>query len=571
MLEPKVKNWIAQAVGKLSKSEESLLEKTQLFLRENKTEDLKKSLFDDLHTRDKQRLLGITYTPKAIREEITKTVIEELLKSKKAHSLKICDPCCGSGTFSIRAIEHLSSIGIKRLDALENNIFFYDIDRLSVASAMLNIYEHLIRHKLDATSIQPNTKVRDFLESTEQFDAFITNPPYVKLQNLEVSTRDQLKILYPELFKGALGLSAIFLKRMFDNLCERGVVGVITQNNFFTSNSGVSLREVLQGHILKIDTFGSEPIFEGVTAYTCLMYLAKTTIKEFSFRKIVDLNGFSQKPSSIRNSSLNPSKWRLGSKRELEDLAILESKGTQLKQACRIWVGIATQFDKGFTVFKTGQKWFGTTPDGNEIEVEEAVVKPLIRVADLSSHSSVTKNTRGIIYPYVLVNDKPIVMEDSYLKKNFPKAYRFLSSWKEGLMSREKGRVKESDWYKWGRIQSMIPVKNKLLTKTFNRGPCFYFDKSDSLFSNGYALTPSNQRYDLRFIQSALNSKVFGYYAKLTSFEIEGEYQCYQKNFIERFCLPNIPIKEQLAVLKENKIDLFLTDYYGLHYKPSSA
>jgi len=117
----------------------------------------------------------------------------------------------------------------------------------------------------------------------------------------------------------------------------------------------------------------------------------------------------------------------------------------------------------------------------------------------------------------------------------------------------------------------MIPVKNKLLTKTFNRGPCFYFDESDSLFSNGYALTPASETYDLKFVRAVLNSSVFGYYAKLTSFEIEGEYQCYQKNFIERFCLPIIDRKEQATVLKNKNIDEFLVDYYGLNYKPESV
>lgn len=37
-----------------------------------------------------------------------------------------------------------------------------------------------------------------------------------------------------------------------------------------------------------------------------------------------------------------------------------------------------------------------------------------------------------------------------------------------------------------------------------------------------------------------LNSSAMEYYARLTSFQIAGDYQCYQKNFIERFGIPNL-------------------------------
>lgn len=571
MLDIKLKKWIFDVVGELTKDEEALLKKAHEYFRESGKEDLAKSIFNSIHGKEKQKLLGITYTPLAIREELTSNVLSRLVKTKSAKELKIADPCCGSGAFSITLIEKLNELGVDRLEALENNVYFYDIDKLSVALSMVNISEHLARHDVDATKVKPNAKTINFLKFREAFDGFITNPPYVKLQNLDLDIREYLKDSYPSLFTGALGLSAIFLKKMFDDLKSGGAIGVITQNNFFTSNSGVSLRKEIQNKIYKIDTFGSEAIFEGVTAYTCLLYLTKDVQKDFEFRRINSQSGFGENPSKIKNQSLDSSKWRLGSKSELEDLAKLESDGTPLNVACRIWVGIATQFDKGFTVFKENDDWVGTTPDNEKITVEPEIVKSLIRVADLTTPESIKENIRGIIYPYNIVSGKPVVLEESVFKEKYPKAYKFLLTWKEGLMAREKGRVEEFDWYKWGRIQSMIPVKDKLLTKTFNRGPCFYFDESDSLFSNGYALTPAYDTYDLKFIQAVLNSSVFGYYAKLTSFEIQGEYQCYQKNFIERFCLPIIDRKEQAVVLKNKNIDKFLFDYYGLNYKPESV
>ena len=548
-----------------------MLEKAREHFEISQNEDLPQEIFNRIYGKAKQKLLGITYTPLEIREELTNIVLKRLLKFKKASQIKIVDPCCGSGSFSITLIRELSHLGVNPIEALQKNIYLYDIDKLSVALAMVNISVYLKRAGVNPTKIKLNAKVIDFLNCDEKFDGFITNPPYVKLQNLDIATREYLKKKYPTLFTGALGLSAIFLKKMFDDLNDNGVIGVITQNNFFTSNSGVSLREEIKNHILKIDTFGSETIFKDVTAYTCLMYLTKDKQDAFGYRKINNRTRFKEKSSKIKNNSLDPNKWRLGTKKELEDLSKLENVGVPLNVACRIWVGIATQFDKGFTVFCEGKDWIGETPEGGKIKIEKKAVKQLIRVADLTTQESIKRNDRGIIYPYNLVKDKPIVFDERHLKIKFPGAYKFLLSWKQGLMAREKGRVAKTDWYKWGRIQSMVPVKDKLLTKTFNRGPCFYFDESDSLFSNGYALTSVTKQYDLKFIQAVLNSSVFGYYAKLTSFEIKGDYQCYQKNFIERFCLPIIDKSEQAKIRKSQKIDEFLIDYYDLNYRPNST
>ena len=186
MLDVKIKEWIVDVLGKLTKDEEEALSIAHAHFKESRSEDLSKKVFNSVHDKTKQKILGITYTPLAIREELTKTVLAKLIDSKPANELKISDPCCGSGAFSVTLIEELNKLGVDRLKALKNNVFFYDIDKLSVALSMVNISAHLARHNVDATKVKPNAKVIDFLRCKEQFDAFITNPPYVKLQNLEI-------------------------------------------------------------------------------------------------------------------------------------------------------------------------------------------------------------------------------------------------------------------------------------------------------------------------------------------------------------------------------------------------
>ena len=90
----------------------------------------------------------------------------------------------------------------------------------------------------------------------------------------------------------------------------------------------------------------------------------------------------------------------------------------------------------------------------------------------------------------------------------------------------------------------------KLLTKTFNAGPNFMFDPSNSLFCNGYSVSLRDDEdlfangFSLRAVQAVLNSPLMDYYARLTSFQIDGNYQCFQKNFIERFCIVKEALRE---------------------------
>lgn len=562
----RVISWIEKKTGRLTPSQVKALAACHAYFQEHQTSEISSKLFHSLHSRRKQRELGITYTPEAVRRELARRVLDQLSSRFQYPELKISDPCCGSGAFSISVIEELAHRGIQREHALARNIFLSDIDPLAVALALLNIYNYFQRCGLDIIQkkIRVQAKVQDFFHSRDRFHAFITNPPYVKLQNLPLQNRERLKKRYEPYFLGSPGLATLFLVAMNERLLSHGAVGVITQNNLFTSNAGRPVRQLLQNKVFKIDTFGASPVFKEVMTSTCLFYFSADSQKEFSFRKISAEGDFQKKSVRCQNTNLKATKWRLGSPVDLENLKKLETKGMALNEACRIWVGIATQFDRAFTVFKKGRLWLSTSPDGKLLQVEAGLVQPLVRVSDLTDERSLQKNTRGVIYPYRNQNGKAVALTEAELQKSYPRAYQALLSWKPELLRREKGRIAPQDWYKWGRLQSMIPVEAKLLTKTFNKGPQFYFDDRPSLFSNGYALVPTNSDYHILFVQKVLNSKVFEYYAKLTSVEIEGEYQCYQKNFIEKFCLPVISKRDQEKLLKQKNLDRYLINYYGL-------
>ena len=58
------------------------------------------------------------------------------------------------------------------------------------------------------------------------------------------------------------------------------------------------------------------------------------------------------------------------------------------------------------------------------------------------------------------------------------------------------------------------------------------------------------------------------YYAKSTSFQISGNFECYQKNFIENFGIPNLNNDEVNTIkrLNSEKLDKYLCKIYALNY-----
>lgn len=91
------------------------------------------------------------------------------------------------------------------------------------------------------------------------------------------------------------------------------------------------------------------------------------------------------------------------------------------------------------------------------------------------------------------------------------------------------------------------------------------------MFANGYAVFPKT--VDIEILERILNSKVMDYYIRNTSKEIQGDFQCYQKNFIRKFSVPEFSSseKDELISLSDQKeIDQYLIKKYGLSLEVSN-
>lgn len=534
-----------------------LVEEAFKFFEKYETIELDIGVFNRLHSKSKQTKFGITYTPKNVRQEIIHTTFKKLRQQERnIANLTFCDPCSGSGTFAIDVALELTKYGITLPIIFNKNIYISDKDEISLLLSISNIYLFLKRNNINLSDIQINASLIDFFKDNKKHDVFITNPPYVKLQNITIDEREYIKAKFKEVFSGSLGTAPLFLFHMLKRLNSNGLIGVITQNNFFTSLAAKKIRYHIAKNLYQIDTFGSSHIFDDVSAYTCLLFLSKEEQLTFNYSKDSIF-------CEIENSTLNSEKWRLGTPLQLSFLKKMESSGIRLGDLCDISVGIATLKDKAFTVFHENGQWVSQSPTGQKFIIESEIIRPLIKISQLNSDVDIANNSRGIIFPYEIEENKFNLLTEEKFQDIYPYAYLALKQWQDELKSRSSFK-KSGIWYEWGRNQSMKPMKDKLLTKTFNTFPNFMLDTTDSFFSNGYALKP--KEVSNNFIQKILNSHFFWEYAKLTSFEIEGGYQCYQKNFIENFTIPKSLIASEDEIINMENIS---NTFFYKHYKLS--
>ncbi len=541
-------------------------------------------IFELLINSEDRKLNGAFYTPDFIVGYINNQVI------KKNPEFKVCDCSCGSGAFLLKATEKISKENNKSIiDTIENNIYGVDIMKRSIERTKLLLSLLAFQNGEDKEEIKFNIKQGDSLNNLNfnwkkefpevfekgGFNGVIGNPPYVRIQDFNDNIKKFLMKQYKTTGKGNFNLYFAFFEIGLHILNKNGILGYITPNNYFTSLAGKDLRQFLQEKkwIKRIIDFNHLRVFEDATTYTCITFLDKIEKENFEFSRVEDINLFSKLDnlsySKINFSELNSKKWRLMNETDFYNIKQIEKIGTPLGKFADIKVGIATLKDNLY--FIDGNKERGNyyikEYEGEEYLIEKELTRKVIKIASVNSDGEVNKDKRRIIFPYYKEGEEHHIIKEDNLKKDYPKAYSYFLKIKEELSKRDKGKTKISIWYAYGRGQGLNLYGKKLLTKTFSNKPNFMIDEDEySLFCNGYAVFPDNEE-DLIILKKILNSDLMNYYARKTSVGIEGDYQCYQKNFIESFSIPKFTKEEKEFLIKEenkDKIKEFLINIYKL-------
>lgn len=531
---------------------------------------------------------GAFFTP----DYIIDFIVNEIKPKENETNL---DPSCGCGAFLVGLTEYYKRTFNKSIKKIiKENIFGSDILEYNILRAKLILTIYALQNGELLSDSDFNLYNQDSLRTTWKlsFDNIVGNPPYVKFQDLTDENRNYLTKHWTTVEGGTFNLYFAFFELGYKLLKPTGKLGYITPNNYFTSLAGEALRRYFQHQkcVTRIVDFSHKKVFDAQT-YTAITFLNKKQNEAITYDRIKEgyspesfLTNANGSPNYLEN--LNTKKWRLLKTDEQQNIKTIETIGEPIGKLFDICVGIATLKDEIFFIdgIKMKNGCYIKTTDNGAFEIEKEIVKPVYKISDFRTQEEVETNTRKIICPYNIKNGVAIAIPENDFKEKFPKCYTYLLTEKENLLARDKGKVIFEPFYVWGRTQGLTRKGKKILNPTFSQHPRFLrVNEEDGFFTNGYGLYFREQESNNLFsdfinpivlienidvVQKILNSIVMDYYIRKTSVAIEGGYPCYQKNFIEKFTIPELSQEEINTIRSLNdplEIDEFLICKYQLN------
>lgn len=90
---------------------------------------------------------------------------------------------------------------------------------------------------------------------------------------------------------------------------------------------------------------------------------------------------------------------------------------------------------------------------GEQVAIESHILKPVIRSGSIHRYEAVS--TALVLFPYEVKNNEARLFTAKELQGNYPLAWGYLNRNKRLLESREQGKFKDAQWYRFGRTQNL--------------------------------------------------------------------------------------------------------------------
>lgn len=537
------------------------------------------SIFEFAVSDSERAALGVIFTPKFIREYIVRDVLSHCAKP-----LSIClcaDISCGCGAFLYTLLEVVHERTGVSCRSIIRNLYGVDINPVAVKRAKILLALVALLHGEEIHGSDFNLFWGDALAfdfkglarvgANGGFDIIVGNPPYVSSKFIGSKTKSYLK-RWETARVGKADLYIPFLEIGMSNLNGRGLLGYIMVNTFFKSVNARALRGYLSGERtdFRIVDFGEQQVFGGVQAYTCLAFASKTISDHVRYVK-ADIGDIREmlalSYSGIPYSSLdNHRGWNLCSSDVFENIRRIECAGEALGKRFVIKNGIATLANDVF-VFKPVRSdgvYHYLVRDDVEYRIEKGICRDIVKPNVLKSESDIDGLMEKVIMPY---DDGCKVLPEELLKDKYPCAYSYLSSCRDILDGRDKGKGGYGAWYAFGRSQAIADKGKKLLFPSIANKPCFvYSAQEDLMFHGGYAIYGDSEE-ELLFLKRVLESDVMEYYIRHTSKPYSSGFFAYAKNYVRNFGL--YPFSEEqrdylMGLEDKDDINEFVCSCYGV-------
>jgi hypothetical protein len=237
----------------------------------------------------------------------------------------------------------------------------------------------------------------------------------------------------------------------------------------------------------------------------------------------------------------------------------------------QIFQGLITSADAIYHLKRIGPGRYLCQPEGKpkpppyEVEIEEALMKPLVSGAEAKRYVEPHTET-FLLFPYQVDEEGAHLINETTMRESYPKAWTYLSSYRDILQLREAKRDKngnvteapfdDASWYRFGRHQNLdkqeiakliVPRLVANLGCSVDDGGRVYLDNVDV----GGVVVAANE--DPFFIAGILNSDTANFVFKRISKPFRGSYLSANKQFIAPLPVPPATLEQRLDVAKRAK------------------
>ncbi len=362
---------------------------------------------------------------------------------------------------------------------------------------------------------------------------------------------------YASTQSGNFDLYLPFIEKGLTLLNEHGRLGYIAPSLWVTNEYGQGLRSFIAAgrNLDRWIDFKSYQVFDEATNYTALQFFTKAPNKTIRVAEaptgdIPDDPWGGVGRALVYGRQEFGERWLLltGEARALIDRLYQSCKRLDNpKHTSSIFVGIQTSADAIYHLTRLGPSRYLCTPRGEradppyEVEIEDALMKPLISGAETKRYVTPETNTH-LLFPYVISDNGARLIDKTTMQNQYRKAWMYLLSYETVLRARENGKMDDDhNWwgYNYPKNLDKQEIVKLVIPRLVNDFACSVDDTGSVYLDNvdvgGVVITDGEERF---FISGVLNSPTTNFVFKRISKPFRGGYFSANKQFIAPLPIP---------------------------------
>ena len=512
---------------------------------------------------------GRHYTPAALATFLAERVVSQLRIQQKPGAdsghLRILDPACGDGEL-LFAIHRVAA---QLLPGLTVSLVGYDLDADAIRVAGARAAE------LD---IPVDWHEGDFLQAGQElprgsFDAVITNPPYVRTQQLGQKTAQTLAAEFG--LTGRIDLTHPFVVLVPTLLRHDGVLGLLCSNRFLTTKSGSNVRGVLQTSLDPVEIYdlGDTKLFTAAvlpavviainrrtqestqcsytSAYADGMATATdevTNLYEALMAGRDDAVSHEGRTIAVRSGTLTRAAstaepWRMAHRSGDVWLHAVEAATWRtFGDVAKIRVGIKTTADRVFI----SDDWDSAVP-----KPEDELLLPLITHDNVTPWRVSDGLTTRVLYPYDMSKDKRTLVDMT----EFPTAMAYFDAHADRLKGRRYVIDGGREWFEiWVPQRPSSWAIPKIVFPDISVHARFALDRSGAVVNGDcYWISLADiGSEDLAYLMLAVANSRFGldFYDEVCGNKLYAGRRRWMTQYVSRLPLPDPRTKEVKELIR---------------------